>query len=97
MTKTNTSGRGMGKNPVDVHIGQRLQELRKSKNMTLQEMAELLGVKYQQVQKYEKATNRLSMSRAFDICNLLGVKFDYFLHGMPDSVANVVPQNRKYV
>jgi transcriptional regulator with XRE-family HTH domain len=58
---------------VDKYIGARMRDIRLSFNMSQADLAEKLGVTFQQVQKYEKGANRVSAARLFDICEALGV------------------------
>ena len=58
---------------VDRYIGTRMRESRRSLNITQESLADLLGVTFQQVQKYEKGSNRVSAARLFEICEALGV------------------------
>jgi transcriptional regulator with XRE-family HTH domain len=58
---------------VDKYIGARMRDIRLSFNMSQADLAEKLGVTFQQVQKYEKGANRVSAVRLFDICEALGV------------------------
>ena len=59
--------------PVDVAVGNRVRELRIRANMTQQVLAEKIGVSFQQVQKYEKGSNRMGASRLIEISDILGV------------------------
>ncbi|WP_455296477.1 helix-turn-helix domain-containing protein [Brucella pituitosa] len=58
---------------VDTLIGQRIRELRCASNKTQAEVAKACGVTFQQVQKYERGTNRLSVSRLIDVCKAIDV------------------------
>jgi transcriptional regulator with XRE-family HTH domain len=58
---------------VDANIGARMREGRLALNMSQAELGKRLGVTFQQVQKYEKGTNRVSAARLFDICEALDV------------------------
>jgi transcriptional regulator with XRE-family HTH domain len=58
---------------VDAYIGARMREGRLALNMSQAELGKRLGVTFQQVQKYEKGTNRVSAARLFEICEALGV------------------------
>lgn len=55
------------KHPVDLHVGQRVRRRRWLVGMTQQQLAEKVGIKFQQIQKYETGTNRISSSRLWDI------------------------------
>ena len=64
---------------IDVRVGQRIREIRKSREMTQGDLAKHLGVRFQQVQKYESALNRVSASKLFMIAEALGVEIaDFF-------------------
>lgn len=66
-------------NPVDVHVGCMVRKIRKDKGLTLKAVAEHLGVRFQQVQKYETAMNRISASKLFHMAELFGVEVgDFF-------------------
>lgn len=69
--------------PVDVHIGERIRTFRKIRNLSTREVADPLGLSYQQVQKYEAGTNRMSASTLFEITNLLGVPVSSVFEGLP--------------
>lgn len=68
--------------PVDVHVGQRLRLRRSLVGMSQERLAELLGITYQQVQKYERGTNRIGSSRLHEIARALGVPVAWFFDGM---------------
>lgn len=57
--------------PTDVHVGRRIRHIRTEAQMTQTQLAEAIGVRFQQVQKYETALNRVSASKLFDISNAL--------------------------
>ena len=67
-----------GPSQVEQAIGARLKLLRKTKDLTQKELAELLDVKFQQVQKYENGTNRISASRLNKLMLSLNVGWDFF-------------------
>lgn len=64
--------------PVDVHVGQRLRQRRTLMGVSQEKLAESLGVTFQQVQKYERGTNRIGASRLYDIGRMLEVSVAYF-------------------
>ncbi|MEW9921495.1 helix-turn-helix domain-containing protein [Marimonas sp. MJW-29] len=72
---------------VDVHVGQRIRQRRWLTGMTQQRLAELVGIKFQQIQKYETGANRVSASRLWDIAEALGVNVAFFFEGL--EAANV--------
>ena len=67
---------------VDRHVGARLRERRLMLGMTQQQMAELIGVTYQQAHKYEKGINRVAGGRLYTIAQALGVEVGYFYEGL---------------
>lgn len=76
-------------NPVtDEHaIGLRIKMLRTQSGMTQKQLAELLGVKFQQLQKYENGTNRVSASRLNAIMGIFKVSWDYFFKDQPTTAS----------
>lgn len=68
---------------VDQHVGRRLRERRWLMGLTLEAVAAPLGIKAQQIQKYETATNRISASRLWELAELLEVPVAYFFEGLP--------------
>ncbi|WP_439109391.1 helix-turn-helix domain-containing protein [Lentibacter sp.] len=68
--------------PVDVHVGKRLRQRRWLVGMTQQQLAEKVGIKFQQIQKYETGANRVSASRLWDISEVLDVPVAYFFEAM---------------
>ncbi len=77
------------KHPVDVHVGQRVRQRRWMLGMTQQQLAENVGIKFQQIQKYETGMNRISASRLWDIAEALDVAVSFFFEGLhgDDAVA----------
>lgn len=71
--------------PVDVHVGKRVRHRRWLVGMTQQQLAEKIGIKFQQVQKYETGMNRISASRLWDISDALGVPVGFFFEGLSPS------------
>lgn len=69
--------------PTDVFIGQRVRARRILIGMSQEKLGELLGLTFQQVQKYEKGTNRISGSRMVEIADALQVEPAYFFEGAP--------------
>ena len=70
-----------GPNPVDVHVGAKVKSRRLILGLSQEELAKSIGLTFQQVQKYERGTNRISVSRLVDICRTLKVTVDYFFDG----------------
>jgi transcriptional regulator with XRE-family HTH domain len=69
-------------NPVDVQVGNRVRIRRMLIGMSQEKLGELLGLTFQQVQKYEKGVNRIGAGRLYDISRILGVPIDYFYDGI---------------
>jgi transcriptional regulator with XRE-family HTH domain len=68
--------------PVDTHVGQRVRQRRWMIGMTQQQLAEKVGIKFQQIQKYETGANRVSASRLWDISEALDVPVAFFFEGL---------------
>ncbi len=64
--------------PTDVRVGRLLRERRLALGISQERLGALLGVTYQQVQKYERGANRIGSSRMHDLCRVLGVRVSYF-------------------
>ncbi len=64
--------------PIDVHVGKRICARRKLLQLSQKQMAEKLGITFQQIQKYEKGVNRIGAGRLYSIATILGVDIDYF-------------------
>ena len=77
--------------PVDVHVGKRIRHRRWMIGMTQQQLAEKVGIKFQQIQKYETGANRVSASRLWDIAQAMGVPVSFCFEGLnvPASEAHV--------
>jgi len=82
---------------VDRHVGARLRERRILLGLTQQELAELIGVTYQQAHKYEKGINRIAAGRLSIIARALGIEIDYFYDGLTSTPGAVktTPQQRQ--
>ncbi len=81
-------GRGTGKrHPVDVHVGSRVRQRRTLLGMTQTDLGDALGLTFQQVQKYERGTNRISASRLCELSRVLNVSIEFFFEDMPIAVA----------
>ena len=73
------------KHPVDVHVGKRIRHRRWIAGTTQQQLAERVGIKFQQIQKYETGMNRVSASRLWDIAHALGVSVSFFFEGLDEA------------
>jgi transcriptional regulator with XRE-family HTH domain len=67
---------------VDRHVGARMRERRVMLGLTQQQMAELIGVTYQQAHKYERGINRVAAGRLYSLAQALGVEVGYFYEGL---------------
>lgn len=72
------------KHPVDVHVGKRIRHRRWLVGITQQQLAEKVGIKFQQIQKYETGMNRVSASRLWDISGVLDVPVSFFFEGLTE-------------
>ncbi len=75
-------------NPVDVHVGTRVRLRRQVLKMSQERLGDKLGVTFQQVQKYERGSNRIGASRLWKISEVLEVPINFFFDGLSDSFAN---------
>ena len=71
-------------NDIDLHVGKRLRRRRRLLGMTQQTLAEEVGIRFQQIQKYECGANRVSASRLFELSEALSVPVQYFYEGLSD-------------
>ena len=96
-------GGGFVKNPVDLHIGQRVRHRRWLLGMTQQQLAQAVGIRFQQIQKYESGANRISASRLWDLARALDMPVSFFFEGLVpakdgeamDMAADGVMQNKE--
>lgn len=79
-------------NPVDVHVGRRVHLRRKALGLSQNDVSVLLGITFQQIQKYESGTNRISASRLWDFSRILGVNVQFFYEDMPSEIAEQSPR-----
>jgi transcriptional regulator with XRE-family HTH domain len=70
-------------NPIDKHVGSRVRMRRMMLNMSQEKLGDALGLTFQQVQKYEKGTNRIGASRLQQISHILQVPVSFFFDGAP--------------
>ena len=71
-------------NPIDKHVGSRVRMRRMMLNMSQEKLGDALGLTFQQVQKYEKGTNRIGASRLQQISQILQVPVEFFFEGAPN-------------
>lgn len=79
-------------NPVDVHVGGRIRLRRTLLGMSQERLGDALGLTFQQVQKYERGTNRVGASRLWDLSRVLDVPVSFFYEDMAETVAGNSPR-----
>lgn len=77
--------------PVDIHVGKRVKEIRTVRGLTQSNVAEHLGISFQQLQKYETGANRVSASRMFELSKLLNVSPSFFFEGLEGEKYETMP------
>ena len=88
-----TSGRLKGINPVDQHVGMRVRLRRTLLGLSQEKLGEMLGLTFQQIQKYERGANRIGASRLYDIATVLSVDIGYFFEDMSGEVEARSPRH----
>ncbi len=76
-------------NPIDRHVGLRIRLRRKELGISQERLAESIGLTFQQIQKYERAANRVSASKLWEMSRALDTNIGYFYEGLPDFPAPV--------
>ncbi len=72
-------------NPIDRHVGLRIRMRRKELGISQERLAEAIGLTFQQVQKYERAANRVSASKLWEMSRVLNTTISYFYEGLSDT------------
>jgi transcriptional regulator with XRE-family HTH domain len=80
----NVETEGRRPNPVDLHVGGRVRMRRKLLGVSQEQLADSLGLTFQQVQKYERGANRVSASKLYEIAKTLQVPVAFFFDGLAD-------------
>jgi len=75
-------------NPIDIHVGSRVRLRRMMLGMSQEKLGEALGITFQQIQKYEKGTNRIGASRLQNISTVLSVPVAFFFEDAPTSAGS---------
>jgi transcriptional regulator with XRE-family HTH domain len=75
-------------NPVDKHVGSRVRMRRLMMEMSQEKLGEALGLTFQQIQKYEKGTNRIGASRIQQISNILQIPVSFLFEGAPNAMVS---------
>jgi transcriptional regulator with XRE-family HTH domain len=74
-------------NDIDLHLGKRLRRRRRLLGLTQQQLAVAVGIRFQQIQKYECGANRISAARHWQLAEALEVQVSYFYDGLADAQA----------
>lgn len=88
------AGRPGVPNPIDIHVGGRVRLRRTILGLSQERLGEMIGLTFQQVQKYERGTNRIGASRLYDLSRVLEVPIQFFYDDMAPDVANQSPRLR---
>jgi len=72
--------------PIDIHVGVRLKQRRALLGMSQTALADMVGLTFQQIQKYERGSNRTGASRLYEFSKVLNVPISYFFDGMPSGI-----------
>jgi transcriptional regulator with XRE-family HTH domain len=83
-------------NPIDKHVGSRVRMRRMMLGMSQEKLGDALGLTFQQVQKYEKGTNRIGASRLQQISQILQVPVAFFFEGAPHLAGGPVPEGAEH-
>src|SRR3954464_14644484 len=75
-----------GPNPIDRHVGLRIRMRRKELGVSQERLAESIGLTFQQIQKYERAANRVSASQLWEVARALSTNKGYFNEGLGEPV-----------
>ena len=79
-------------NPIDIHVGNRIRLRRRILGWSQEKLANMLGLTFQQVQKYERGSNRVGASRLWDIGNVMNVPINFFFEDMGKNVTSQSPR-----
>jgi transcriptional regulator with XRE-family HTH domain len=75
-------------NPIDAHVGRRIRLQRMMRKMSQSDLGDAVGITFQQIQKYEKGTNRVSASRLQQFADVLHVPISFFFEGQTEEVTS---------
>ncbi len=78
-------------NATDLHVGKRLRRRRRLLGLTQQQLAESIGIRFQQIQKYECGANRVTASRLYELAVALNVPVNYFFEGLQQLATPATP------
>jgi len=80
---------------IDLHLGKRLRRRRRLLGLTQQQLALAVGIRFQQIQKYECGANRISAARLFQLAKALETPINYFYDGLSDDTTDVAAVNNE--
>jgi transcriptional regulator with XRE-family HTH domain len=80
---------------IDLHLGKRLRRRRRLLGLTQQQLALAVGIRFQQIQKYECGANRISAARLFQLAKALETPINYFYDGLSDEKTEVAAVNNE--
>jgi transcriptional regulator with XRE-family HTH domain len=80
-----------GPHNVDIYVGNRVRVARQARKISQEALADQLGITFQQVQKYEKGSNRISAGRLYQMTGILGVPINFFFEGVGAANSKVDP------
>ncbi len=81
--------------PVDIHVGARIRRRRVLLGLSQEKVGHAIGLTFQQLQKYEKGTNRVSSSRLYQLAKLFGVPISFFFDDMPPEISGRASERAK--
>ncbi len=87
--------RGRSTAAIDDHVGARIRERRIMLGLTQQQLAEMIGVTYQQAHKYERGINRVSAGRLYEIARVLNADITYFYDGLDEAAPRPAPPHQR--
>ncbi len=79
--------------PVDINVGIKLRECRKSLGLSQLSVSTAVGLTFQQVQKYERGVNRVSASKLYELAQFMRVPIEYFFEGLDPAVEIPAPES----
>ena len=82
-------------NEIDRHLGKRLRQRRRTLGLTQQQIAEAVGVRFQQIQKYECGANRISAARPWLLAKALEAPVGAFFEGISEDAVNMIDEDEQ--
>jgi transcriptional regulator with XRE-family HTH domain len=97
MNRNRTRDQDGSPNPTDLYVGKRLRARRTILGLTQEKLSDVLGLTFQQIQKYERGTNRIGASRLLELSTALSVPVGYFFEGIETVAAGLAEEPADYV